>query len=178
MMEMGMCTQSSVTVSACPVPLGERREAMFFFFFFLIVHLSALRKKKDRCQNSELIVLTKPADNSHILLSTLLSREFNEKPIMCPDHHFFPQPVTYCMSVLIEFTRTQSASFSLSLTVRSALSELCKNCAATHLPDCLQTFYTTVSAIVKDDRASRVTKKKREREKEAYSFYYCACISY
>lgn len=59
-------------------------KAEMWEFFFLIVHLPTYQKKKrDRCQNSELIVLTKPADSSHIFLSSLLSRGFNEKPITC-----------------------------------------------------------------------------------------------
>lgn len=163
------------SVSACPVPHRESRDVRIF----LILHLCFKKKKRTdvRTQNSSCSpnLQTTAIPSFHPPSAENLMRGQSR---VCPDHHFLPQPVTY-LSSLIEFTRTQSASFpSLSFVFCSALSEPSKNCAATHLPVCLQTFYITVSALVKDESASRVTERKRGREREGglQLLLLCLCL--
>lgn len=133
MMELGMCAQSNVAPS---------QHALCHTDIFKIQR----GKKRDICQNS---LCSPNPQTAAIPPSQPSSAEtlMRSQSRVCPDHHFLPQPVTG-LSDLIEFTSTQSAS-----RARSALR--CWSLPETRSPACLQTFYITASARVKDDRASR-----------------------
>lgn len=134
---------------------------------FFILCLFAL-KKKDRCQNSVLCA-RQTCRQQPYLPSSLLGREFNEKPITCLSwstplvsashkpvyfNGVHKDPISFFLSALVPF---------LFCTVRVVQ----KHCGATHLTVCLQTFYITVSALVKDER-ERVTER---------GFTICAPVS-
>lgn len=150
-------------VSACPLPLRESRDVQMFFYT-----LSICFKKKDRCQNSVLCA-RQTCRQQPYLPSSLLGREFNEKPITCLSwstplvsashkpvyfNGVHKDPISFFLSALVPF---------LFCTVRVVQ----KHCGATHLTVCLQTFYITVSALVKDER-ERVTER---------GFTICAPVS-
>lgn len=144
----------------CPLsqhaPCHTETAAMWETFFFLKYFVSLPNKKKNRFQNSLCSpnLQTASVSSFHSYSAEDLMRSRSR---VCPDHHFLPQPVTY-LSVLIEATRTQSASRSLlSVLHCQSLSE-----------NCLQTlFYITVSPLVNDER---------ERREWQNNFYYYACV--
>lgn len=150
-------------VSACPVPhrdssdVGDLKKKKKYFI--------SLPKKKDRFQNSLCSpnLQTAAASSFHSSSAEDLMRSRSR---VCPHHHFLPQPVTY-LSVLIEATRAQSASRSLSLfcTVKAFQKTACK------------LFYITVSPLVKAEGERHEWQKKRQRERGAgYNFYHYACV--
>lgn len=101
MMEMGMCTQSSVAPSQHAPWNSEKTETrfLFFFSFFLIVRVSAKTKKKKtdvRTQNS----LCSPN-----LQTTAISRFqpssaknlMRSQSCVCTDHHFYLSQSQTCL---------------------------------------------------------------------------------
>lgn len=127
------------------------------------------KKKRDRCQNSFCTpnLQTAAISSLHPSAAENLMRSQSR---VCPDHHFLPQPVTY-LSSLIEFTRTQSASFSRSRSPSVLHCQSLPKAAQllTYL-SAYKLFYINASALVKDERSSRVAEKK-ERGRRGFTTF-------